>query len=163
MIYYSENNVFEAAIKRIEKVPCIVSHADPEAIKADRIADNKISEFSEWINDELMHEIDMINFDIDFGDLGFAVDSGFNFDDFDYSDDEISVTPEEKAKLYEQFIQEQNEEKAKIVSDNDIVKAQKKQSEIAKAPRKYYKFRCSKCGAITYVTEGNFAFEEDDE
>ena len=63
---------YGAAIRLgMETVPCIVSHASPEAIKADRITDNKISEFSEWINDEVLKEIESIKTDIDFSELGF--------------------------------------------------------------------------------------------
>ena len=38
------------AAKRLgmEEVPCVVTDADPETIKADRIADNKIQEMSFW-------------------------------------------------------------------------------------------------------------------
>ena len=51
---------YAAAIRLgMEEVPCVVTDADEETIKLDRLADNRISEFSEWINDELLHEIDM--------------------------------------------------------------------------------------------------------
>ena len=56
---------FIAAIRLgMTEVPCIISHADPEAIKADRIADNRISEFSEWITTDLMREINELEFDL---------------------------------------------------------------------------------------------------
>ena len=58
---------YAAAIRLgMEEVPCVVTDADEETIKLDRLADNRISEFSEWINDELLHEIDMLNLDFDF-------------------------------------------------------------------------------------------------
>lgn len=105
---------FAAAIKLgMEEIPCIIAHADEEVIKADRITDNKISEFSEWLNDEVMHEIDMINFDIDFNDFGFAVptlDDVPTFDDFNTNTDNSNVSctndtaeqvsEDEKRKLY---------------------------------------------------------------
>lgn len=60
---------FAAAIRlEMSEVPCIITHADEEAVKADRITDNKISEFSEWITAELMEEINDMDFDL--SDLG---------------------------------------------------------------------------------------------
>ena len=110
---------FTAAIRLgMEEVPCIITHADPEAIKADRIADNKISEFSEWVNEELMHEIDMIDLDFDFSELGFPT---MNFDDIptmedfgaDLSSEEgHEISEEEKQKLYEEFLEKQAKEQA---------------------------------------------------
>ena len=45
---------YAAAIRLgMEEIPCVVTDADEETIKLDRLADNRISEFSEWINDEL--------------------------------------------------------------------------------------------------------------
>ena len=73
---------YAAAIRLgMEEIPCVVTDADEETIKLDRLADNRISEFSEWINDELLHEIDMLNLDFDFDleSLGFPAPS----DDFD--------------------------------------------------------------------------------
>lgn len=65
---------YAAAIRLgMQELPCIVSHADPEAIKLDRITDNKISEFSEWVNEDVLKEIESINTDIDFSGLGFPV------------------------------------------------------------------------------------------
>ncbi len=58
---------YAAAIRLgMEEIPCVVTDADEETIKLDRLADNRIFEFSEWINDELLHEIDMSNLDFDF-------------------------------------------------------------------------------------------------
>ena len=69
---------YAAAIRLgMEEIPCVVTDADEETIKLDRLADNRISEFSEWINDELLHEIDMLNLDFDFDleSLGFPAPS----------------------------------------------------------------------------------------
>lgn len=103
---------FSAAIKLgMTEIPCIISHADPEAIKADRIADNKISEFSEWVNEELMHEIDMIDFDFDFTELGFPkvdFDDIPSMEEFDAGDD-VEMTAEARQRLYEEFLKRQAE------------------------------------------------------
>lgn len=152
---------FTAAIRLgMEEVPCIVTHADEEAIKADRIADNKISEFSEWVNEELMHEIDMIDLDLDFSELGFpVVDFGDMDFDTDFSDDEESeITPEQRQKLYEEFLQRQAEENAKeveITPERSLNRAREAQAEIGNHKELYYKVICPKCGEVVYVREGD--------
>ena len=84
---------YGAAIRLgMSEVPCIVTHADEEAIKADRITDNKISEFSEWMNDEVLKEIEDIK-DIDFSELGFPK---VNFEDMKGHED---VEREESPKM----------------------------------------------------------------
>lgn len=51
------------AAKRLgmEKVPCIVSDASEDVIKADRIADNKIQELSSWDFGKLNAELDRLD------------------------------------------------------------------------------------------------------
>lgn len=63
---------YEAAIKLgMDKVPCIVaSDLDDKKIKAYRLADNKVSEFSTWDVDMLMEELEDIR-DFDMSDFGF--------------------------------------------------------------------------------------------
>lgn len=140
----------------MEEVPCIVTHADPEAIKADRITDNKISEFSEWVNEELLHELDMIDLDLDLTDFGLAVpvDDMPDFDDFVAEEDNSGISEEQKKALYEEFLRKQAEEQAKEVSittQEAINKAQQKQKEVAAAPPQYYKCTCEKCGHVMFV------------
>ncbi len=55
---------YTAAIRiGMEQVPCIISEADEEAIKLDRIADNRISEFSQWDLEQLRHELNILTLD----------------------------------------------------------------------------------------------------
>lgn len=62
---------YAAAIRLgMKEVPCIVTHADDEAVKVDRITDNKIAEFSTWANEELEQEISGISMDL--SNLGFS-------------------------------------------------------------------------------------------
>lgn len=157
---------FNAAIRLgMEEVPCIITHADEDAIKADRITDNKISEFSEWVNEELMHEIDMISLDIDMTDFGFPMPSFDDlptFDDFaDDNDDEISE--EQKQKLYEEFLERQAKENAvdvQITSEKALEKARQNQANIPSAPPKYYKCVCEKCGHVMFVDAKDLWSEE---
>jgi hypothetical protein len=57
----------------IAAVPCIYTDADAETIKLDRLADNKVHEFSQWNEEMLASELAGLNlpFDYDIGTLGF--------------------------------------------------------------------------------------------
>ena len=152
---------FTAALRLgMTELPCIITHADEEAIKADRIADNKISEFSEWVNDELMHEIDMLDFDFDFTELGFP---SVSFDDIPAIEEfevveEHEMTEEERQKLYAEFLEQQARENAvetPMTTEAEIKKAKESQAKTAGAPPRYYKVVCEKCGHIMFVREGD--------
>jgi len=146
---------FTAAIRLgMTELPCIISHADPEAIKADRIADNKISEFSEWVNEELMHELDSLNFDFDFTELGFPK---MDFDDIPSMQDfepEQDISPEEREKLYKEFLERQEKEYAQepqMATEAEIKAAKDNQRQVAQPPAQYYKCVCEKCGHVMFV------------
>lgn len=130
---------YAAAIRLgMETVPCIVTHADKEAIKADRITDNKISEFSEWINDEVLQEIESINTDIDFSELGFPV---ANLDDI----------PQMPLKDAESPVNGFSGDLGGVngVIDKDGAKGQ----EMPKMHKKYYKCVCPDCGHVMFIEE----------
>ncbi len=64
----------------MEQVPCIVTHASSKAIRADRITDNKIQEFTHWDAERLKEEVG----DIDFDALGISlIDFGFLEDEME--------------------------------------------------------------------------------
>ena len=161
---------FSAAIKLgMTEVPCVVTDADEELIKLDRIADNKISEFSEWVNDELLHEIDMINLNIDFSELGFPMPK---FDDIptpeEFFEDEIpaeqEISDEQRQKLYQEFLERQAQEQAKpvqITTEKDLERAVESQKHEAFAPPKYYKCVCEKCGHVMFVKADDLWDEQD--
>lgn len=144
----------------MKQLPCIVTDADPEAIKADRITDNRISELSEWVNQELNHEVDMIDLDIDFDGLGLPKPSyedmpPLDFDN-DIEDDEPMISPEKKEKMYQDFLAKQSEiseKKAQITTEEKLEKAEKEQAEIP-VKRKYYKIKCEQCGNDLWVEVG---------
>lgn len=136
---------FTAAIRLgMEEVPCIITHADPEAIKADRIADNKISEFSEWVNEELMHEIDMIDFDFDFSELGFPkvsfddIPSAEEFEESLQVDEGHEISQEERQRLYQEFLEQQAKENAvevQMTTEKAIQNAVQSQQSVAASHR----------------------------
>lgn len=67
----------------IKEVPCIVADdLTEEQIKAYRLADNRVSQFSEWDLDKLNIELDDLKTDFNLEDLGF---SAFLDDEIDYN------------------------------------------------------------------------------
>lgn len=144
------------------EVPCVISDADPEAIKADRIADNKVFEFSTWINDELMHELDML--DIDFDPEAFGLPNmskaAEEMPAFDFEDDEDFENPadaEERRQRYEAMMRqmEQEAEPVEIVTRQQVEHAKMKQRSEAEAPPEYFAITCEKCGRVMYVRKGD--------
>lgn len=154
---------YTAAIRLgMEEVPCVISHADEEAIKADRITDNKISEFSEWVTDELLHEVDMLNLDgldIDLEAMGIPVTRVDDIPLPDFSvveEDKEAVTAreistEERQRLYEEFLAQQ----AQMTTEKAIQKAEAAQKNVPTEQPKYYRVVCEKCGHVMYVREGD--------
>ena len=105
-IVIDKNNVIVAGHTRLkaskklglEEVPCIVADdLTDEQIKAFRLADNKVSEKSEWDIELLDIELSDIT-DIDMEDFGF--DLSLEEEDTEIIEDEVPEAPEEpKAKL----------------------------------------------------------------
>lgn len=78
----------------LTEVPCIVADdLTEEQIKAFRLVDNKVSEYSQW-NFELLEE-EMKELDIDMGDFGFESLNDLTDDDF-IQDTEITKEKENK-------------------------------------------------------------------
>lgn len=154
---------YAAAIQLgMDSVPCIVTDADEEAIKLDRIADNKISEFSEWVTDELLHEVDMLNIDFDLTELGLP---SVAFDDIPEPDfDEPSPQDDhERMEKYKKFLEEQKaKEEARL--EKRIEQAEGKMTPEAVAEenkkyQKYWKVVCPDCGKVIFVKEGEAVWE----
>ena len=61
---------WRAAVKlQMARLPCVYTDADPETIKLDRLADNRVQEFSTWDKELLGGELASLNLDFAF-DLG---------------------------------------------------------------------------------------------
>ena len=147
---------YKAAIRLgMEEVPCVVTDADEEAIKLDRIADNKVSEFSEWVNEELLHEIDMINIDFDFGELGIEVPSfSVEFEDFDLGSDE-EAAPEADEERRRRFAEMQAQApKVEFATERSVQRAQEKVTNVTRT-EKLYKSVCEKCGHIQFIRQAD--------
>ena len=86
---------------KLQTVPCIVADdLTPEQIKAFRLADNKVSEFSEWDLDLLNIELDNIC-DIDMADFGFEdLKANMINDDKNIVEDDVPEMPEKAITQY---------------------------------------------------------------
>ena len=84
----------------LNKVPCIVADdLTDEQIRAYRLADNKVAEFSEWDFDLLAEELDALE-DWDMSEFGFEIDENLTAPDEPQEDNyEVELPEEPKAKL----------------------------------------------------------------
>ncbi len=142
------------------ELPCIVSDADEESIKLDRIADNRVSEFSEWVNEPLMHELDMLTMDFSF--LEFPMpkvelpqfkEEFAEFDEDLGGDDEKPEDLEERKKRFLEMQEQQRKagNGVQIATEQGLQKALEKQGAEAVEPPKYYKIVCEDCGHVQFV------------
>lgn len=132
----------------MEAVPCVYTDADEEIIKLDRIADNRISEFSEWVNEELAHELDMLDDFEALKLLDFNLPQLDSLDGLDFTfDTDDGLTDEERRKKYQDYLDKQ----AKITDEKGLDKAKKDHEQVGKNQEQYYKFVCPKCGNIHFA------------
>lgn len=149
---------YKAAFKLgMEEVPCVVTNASEEQIKLDRITDNRISELSEWLEEGLMHEIDMLDIGYDniLKDLDLKTDvieTEFDNTELEQIDfNEPNITNEEKQKIYEEMLAKKEEE-AKARLEKEIKKAEENQiKEQLPTTKKYVKCVCNKCGEVFFI------------
>ena len=94
----------------LEAVPCMIADdLTPEQVKAYRIADNKVSDFSVWDNKKLLEELQ----DLDelAGDLFTGFDTSDFFDDtLDESDNSV-ISNNESGVIYEAVFKSESAEK----------------------------------------------------
>lgn len=138
----------------MKQLPVVYTDADDEQVKLDRIADNRIQEHSEWITEQLGHELDMLDMDdildlnFDLESMGLGVDlSAFDMDESDepYVLQDDTISDEERKARYEEYLAKQG------VKESHIEKAEIKHQEVGKNTEKYYKFVCPDCGNIHFV------------
>ena len=149
---------YKAAFKLgMEEVPCVITNATEEQINLDRITDNKISELSEWLDEGLAHEIDMIGLEYSdiLGDLDLkndVIESEFSETELEQVDlAEPDITPEQKQKIYEEMMAKKQEE-AMAQLEKEIEKAEVEQVKgTLPKPKKYIKCVCQKCGEVFYI------------
>ena len=157
---------YKAAIQLgMEKVPCVYSVADDETNMMDRLTDNKTSELSEWLDDDLLHELDMLDTSIlsDLSDMGFP---SVNVDDIflpgDLPDIDVGESEEDRRVRYQKYLDEHPQEPPEdlITSKASIDRAIQKQQSVPEKPKRYFKMVCENCGHIMFVAEGEALFED---
>ena len=155
---------YAAAIRLgMEEVPCVVTDADEETIKLDRLADNRISEFSEWVNDELLHELDMLNLDFDFDleSLGFSVPADELACDDLFESGGTGESDADKRARYQAYLNAAAKEEAPntaITTQAQVDKATASAPSGAEKPPKYAKVVCEHCGHVMFIKEGDAVF-----
>lgn len=76
----------------LDKIPCLVANdLNTEQIKAFRLVDNKVAEYSEWDMDKLQEELNNISIDMSKFDL-------FCFDEIDINDEDFLLDEDRKEK-----------------------------------------------------------------
>lgn len=153
---------WKAAVRLgMKQIPCIISDNDDETNKLDRLADNKIQEFSKWDDEILATELMSVNLpDIELSDFG--------FDDFmgelSAPDKMPAYTPpytpsgeapqytgadmgEHETPSYPQFTPPAytpptEEESKDFITEKDIAKT------VAKSEAEYGSVTCPKCGTV---------------
>ena len=155
---------YAAAIRLgMEQVPCVVTDADEETIKLDRLADNRISEFSEWVNDDLLHELDMLNLDFDFDleSLGFSVPADELACDDLFESGGTGESDADKRARYQAYLNAAAKEEAPntaITTQAQVDKAKVSALSVAEKPPKYAKVVCEHCGHVMFIKEGDAVF-----
>ena len=151
---------YTAAIRLgMTELPCVVTDADEETIKLDRLTDNKISEFSKWDEEELLHELDSLDIQFDISDLGFPA---FDFDALPDMDENFNgETEEERRARYQRWLDEhQSEAPTPSVTEAQIQRAEQRQAATAVRPKRYYKVTCDECGNVMFIAEGDVVFTD---
>lgn len=157
-----------ATILGMDKVPCIYSDNTDDLNKFDRIADNKVHEFSKWDEEQRNHEIDMIDTDYDLSQLGFTNtnfdDIGFDFDDDDADDEsraELNAASEEERKRkFMEFLQSKKLEEAEptpiITTQHDIDSATESAKYVFRQEDELVEIACPKCGRKVFVRKDKY-------
>lgn len=124
---------FKAGIRLgMEEFPCIISEASDEQNKLDRISDNRISEFSEWLVDSLKEELHDIKMDI----------SDLELEAYTAPDDVETSFP-----VGTEDVSGTNTESVGSLS-------------IETAPKKFIKVICEKCGNVQFIENNKNVFTD---
>ena len=118
---------YVAAIRLgMKEVPCVVTHASAEDVKLDRIADNVVSEFSEWLTEDLLSELKTMDVEFDMSEL--------NLPSFRDISVDVNTEPE--------FVQG---------DDSDAAEGQLEEDNGLSQGKAYYIAKCPRCGARNVV------------
>lgn len=161
-IVVDKNNVivkgharWKASVKlNLETVPCIISDADDDTNALDRITDNRVSEFSEWLPDNLEYELDAMieNYEV----LEFPKKE---FDD--YAEENVIIDRYNSGEIdldkYKTFVEVEAEKSAKVgnITERNISNANERVKDVF-TERMSLKVICPDCGEAIYMKEKDF-------
>jgi ParB family transcriptional regulator, chromosome partitioning protein len=116
---------WKAAVRlKMPRIPCVYTDADPETVKLDRLADNRVQEFSAWDQELLGGELASLN-------LNFAFDLGTL--DFELADN--------RRRPPNQTV----EGDAPFISEGDV------RSTASLPVNEFHEVKCNKCGNTMFV------------
>ena len=131
----------------IQSVPVVYTNADEETIKLDRIADNKVQEFSLWDTEALLSEVSSFNVDFDLSilDLKFELPSlpvpEFAPGEHPVHNVERDNTPNNDAGGFTETPQNGEE----FITESDVEKT------VARNVNDYLEVVCDKCGNRMFI------------
>lgn len=144
---------WKAAIRLgMTKIPCVYTDADEETIKFDRLADNRVQEFSKWDDETLKSELASLNLSFNF-DL-----SGLNFS---FTDKPVNqIAPDgQPHRVVENFSEGGDYSDSDMESsgyarerdDDDFITEKDIAATVGISEQDYDEVTCSKCGNVMFI------------
>jgi len=132
----------------METIPCVYSEADEETLKLDRIADNKVQEYSKWDTEALLSELTSISLDFDMSilDLDIAIPT-VDIPDWNIStsDEPNEHTSTEDYSEIDEDTSETALESPPFITPEDVKKT------LPKMMNNYTEIMCDKCGNRMFI------------
>jgi ParB family chromosome partitioning protein len=137
---------WKAAVRlKMAKIPCVYTDADEETIKLDRLADNRVQEFSTWDGEMLAGELASLN-------LATAFDLATL--DFQLADNRRKSTPDEAPPAGRQDAegaQATDRESGKDGGDKPFISEADVRATYSQPVSEYDEVTCDKCGNHMFV------------
>lgn len=155
---------YAAAIRLgMEEVPCVVTDADEETIKLDRLADNRISEFSEWTTMSCSTRLICSTLTSTSTSNPSASQLPATIFDADalFDDGVAGESEEERRARYQAYLDNAAKEEAQnvaITTQEQVDRAKASALSVAEKPPKYAKVVCEHCGHVMFIKEGDAVF-----
>lgn len=125
------------------ELPCVYTDADEETNKLDRIADNKVTEFTTWNMEMLMSELTSINTDFDLSTLNLK----FDLPSFDVAPAPADGAPARAEALRPGDLPPAGDGAAPAAeADEPFITAEDVRKTVSVNPKDYVEVVCDKCG-----------------
>lgn len=147
---------WKAAVRLgMKQIPCIISENDDETNKLDRLADNKIQEFSKWDDELLATELASINIpDLELSDFGFdfsmkeleqpqtSAPYAPPFPAYAANENGVECTPADDVPTYPAAYTPPTKPVENFITEKDVART------YAKQESEYGSVTCPKCGQV---------------